>query len=65
VYRSYVFGQQALAEASAEEPHVVIGPVIDKLMRFRPIGWYGVLGWNRYREEALFRVESAASIPIP
>ena len=65
VYRSYVFGQQALAEAVAEEPHVVIGPVIDKLMRFRPIGWYGVLGWNRYREEALFRVESAASIPIP
>lgn len=65
VHRSYVFGQQALAEAVAEEPHVVIGPVVDKLMRFRPIGWYGVLGWKRYREAALFRVESAVSIPAP
>ena len=63
VYRSYVMGQQALAEAVAEEPHVVIGPVTDKLMRFRPIGWYGVLGWARYRENALFRVETAVSIP--
>jgi N4-gp56 family major capsid protein len=65
VYRSYVLGQQALAEAVAEEPHVVIGPVTDKLMRFRPIGWYGVIGWARYREESLFRIDTAASIPIP
>lgn len=65
VYRSYVAGQQALAEAVAEEPHVVIGPVVDKLMRFRPIGWYGVLGFARYREEALVRIESASSIATP
>jgi N4-gp56 family major capsid protein len=65
VYRSYMAGQQALAEAVAEEPHVVIGPVVDKLMRFRPIGWYGVLGFARYREEALVRIESASSITTP
>lgn len=63
VYRSYVMGRQALAEAVAEEPHVVIGPVIDKLMRFRPIGWYGVLGHAVYRQKALVRVETAVSIP--
>jgi len=40
VYRTLVFGRQALCEAVAEEPHTVIGPVIDKLMRFRPVGWY-------------------------
>lgn len=62
VFRSYVVGRQALAEAVAEEPHVVIGPVVDKLMRFRPIGWYGVLGFKRYREAALFRVETAGSL---
>lgn len=62
VFRSYVIGRQALAEAVAEEPHVVIGPVVDKLMRFRPIGWYGVLGWKRYRENALFRIETAGSL---
>lgn len=62
VFRSYVMGRQALAEAVAEEPHVVIGPVVDKLMRFRPIGWYGVLGWARYREPALYRIETAGSL---
>jgi N4-gp56 family major capsid protein len=62
VFNTYFAGQQALAEAVAEEPHVVIGPVVDKLMRHRPMGWYGVLGWARYREEALYRVETSSSI---
>jgi N4-gp56 family major capsid protein len=61
-YATFLCGQQALAEAVAEEPHVVIGPVVDKLMRQRPIGWYGVLGHAVYRNEALFRIESASSI---
>ena len=62
VYRTILAGQQALAEAVAEEPHTVIGPVTDKLMRHRPMGWYGVLGFARYREEALFRIETGSSI---
>ena len=62
VYRTILCGQQALAEAVAEEPHVVIGNVTDRLMRFRPMGWYGVLGFARYREEALYRIESGSSI---
>jgi N4-gp56 family major capsid protein len=62
VYRTIVVGKQALAEAVAEEPHTIVGPVTDKLMRHRPLGWYGVLGWKRYREAALYRIESASSI---
>jgi N4-gp56 family major capsid protein len=62
VFRTILAGKQALAEAVAEEPHVVIGPVTDKLMRFRPIGWYGVLGFARYREASLYRIESTSSI---
>lgn len=62
VHRTLIFGRQALAEAVAEEPHVIVGPVVDKLMRFRPIGWYGVLGWKRYREAAILRLETASSI---
>lgn len=62
VYRSIIVGKQALAEAVAEEPHTIMGPVTDKLMRHRPLGWYGVLGWKRYREAALYRIESASSI---
>ena len=62
VYSTYLCGQQALAEAVAEEPHTVIGPVVDKLNRFRPIGWYGILGFKVYREEALYRIESSSSV---
>jgi N4-gp56 family major capsid protein len=62
VFNTYFAGQQALAEAVAEEPHVVIGPVVDKLMRHRPLGWYGVLGHAIYREEALYRVETSSQI---
>ena len=62
VYRTIVAGKQALAEAVAQEPNVVIGPVTDKLLRFRPIGWYGVLGFSLYRQQALYRIESGSSI---
>ena len=62
VYNTITCGQQAMAEAVAEEPHIVIGNVTDKLMRFRPMGWYGVLGFAVYRDEALFRITSGSSI---
>ena len=62
VYRTILCGKEALAEAVAEEPHVVIGPVIDQLMRFRPMGWYGVLGFKRYREAALYRILNGSSV---
>lgn len=62
VHRTVMLGKQALAEVVAQEPSVVIGPVIDRLMRFRPVGWYGILGWARYREESLQRIETNSSI---
>lgn len=62
VYSTFVVGQQALAEAVAVEPGVVIGPVVDRLMRFRSIGWYGLLGHSVYRNEALYQIRSSSSI---
>lgn len=62
VFQTYYTGQQALAEAVAEEFHTVRGPVVDKLTRFQPLGWYGVAGWSLYRPEALIRVETTSSI---
>ena len=62
VFRTIIAGQQAMAEAVAEEPHTVIGPVVDKLMRHRPMGWYGVLGFAIYRDAALYRLENSSSI---
>lgn len=61
VYNTYTVGQQALAEACAEEFHTIRGPVVDKLTRFQPLGWYGVAGWSLYRPEALIMSQSIAT----
>lgn len=62
VYKAVVAGREALAEAMAQDISTVIGPEIDALRRFRTIGWYYFGGFNRLREAALYRIESAASI---
>jgi N4-gp56 family major capsid protein len=61
VFNTYFTGQQALAEAVAEEFHTVRGPVVDKLTRFQPFGWYGVAGWSLYRPEALIVAQTSSS----
>ena len=60
-YRAIIAGREALAEAQAADISTVIGPEIDALRRFRTIGWYYFGGFNRLRESALFRIESAAT----
>jgi len=62
VYTTFIVGKQALAEAVAVEPGVVIGPVVDSLMRYRSIGWYGLLGHSVYRDDALYQIRSSSSI---
>jgi N4-gp56 family major capsid protein len=62
VYRTTIVGKQALAEAVAIEPGVVMGPITDNLMRFRPVSWYGILGHAVFRETSLYRVETTSSI---
>lgn len=62
VYRTIVAGKEALAEAVQIEPHVEIGVVPDKLNRFLPMGWYGLLGWSIFRQEAVQRIVSGSSI---
>lgn len=61
-YNSYVLGRQAVAEATAVEPHVVVGPIVDKLKRFRPLGWHALLGWALYRPEAMYVIKTGSSI---
>jgi N4-gp56 family major capsid protein len=62
VYSAVIAGREALAEAQAQDISTVIGPEIDALRRFRTIGWYYFGGFNRLREAALYRIESATSI---
>jgi len=53
VARSYFFGREALAESIVVEPHIVLGPIIDRLGRFKPIGWYGDFDFEVYRAQSL------------
>lgn len=62
VYRTYFLGRQALVEATVSEPHIVVGPQVDRLRRFFPIGWYAHLGWAIFRQEAIQIARTAASI---
>ena len=64
VYNTYVLGQQALAEAVWKEPGIEFGNISDKLNRFRPVGWHGMINWAIYRQDALYRIETASSVRI-
>lgn len=62
VYRSLVLGKEALAELVSIEPSVVVSPQTDLFRRLLTIGWYGMAGWGRWREECLQRIETASAI---
>ena len=62
VYGTIVVGQQALAKAVAIDPHLVQSPVVDRLRRLVNYGWYALLGYARFREAAIYRIESSSSI---
>ena len=67
-YNTVICGKQALAKAHSrgagfgENPAVVFGPVTDTLRRFQPVGWYHLVGYNRFREASLQRIETSSSI---
>lgn len=61
-YNTYFLGREGVMEAVAVEPGVRVGPVTDKLGRFRPVGWYTLLGVNRFRENAIEIVRSSSSL---
>lgn len=68
VYATLFMGGQALAKGYAnsngygEFPITVKGPVTDKLERLQPWGWKHFVGYKRFREAALFRIESASTV---
>jgi N4-gp56 family major capsid protein len=68
VYATLFTGQQAIAKAYSDveglgaTPRVIMSPIVDKLKRFVPISWYHLVGYARFREASLRRVESASTI---
>ncbi len=61
-YTTYFFGQEFLAKAESIPPHMVLGPVTDKLRRFQPLGWHAYIGYDTLRVLALRRVLSSSTI---
>lgn len=62
VYSTYYFGRQALVSAEVQSAHVVVGPMVDKLKRFYPLGWYALAGWSIYRSAALVTVRTSSTL---
>jgi N4-gp56 family major capsid protein len=62
VLRGFVFGKEAVGKAVISEATTVLSPVIDKLQRFRGLGWKADLDYALYRGAALQRLEGSSSI---
>lgn len=68
VYSTFILGRQALAKAYAARegygpnPQVVLGPVVDRLRRFVPVGWKHFVGYALFRTESLHIIETSSSI---
>lgn len=70
VYRTYIVGQDFLAKAYSKapgygpDPRMVVAPVTDSLRRFTGLGWYHLVGYKVFRNEALYIYEAASSIGV-
>ncbi len=70
VYATIIMGRQALAKAYSHAdgngpyPMFVPGPVVDKLRRNVPMGWYWIGAYGIFRQAAVRRIESSSSIGV-
>ena len=66
VYGTLILGRQALAKAysyvdgNSAYPHVVPGPVTDRLRRFVPLGWYWLGAYGIFRQASVIRLETSS-----
>lgn len=61
-YSTYILGQDALGKAVSIPPHIVDGPVTDKLRRIMPLGWHAYLAYGVIRSAAARNLIAASSI---
>ena len=66
VYGTMIIGRQALAKAysmidgNGAYPHVVPGPITDRLRRYVPLGWYWLGAYGIFRQASVLRIESSS-----
>ena len=65
---AYFMGAEALAKVYSDapgfgpNPRVVISPVVDKLKRFASVGWYHLVGYSVFRNDALIRIKTQTGL---
>jgi N4-gp56 family major capsid protein len=63
----YIMGAEGLAKGFSSapgfgpDPRVVVSPVVDKLRRFASIGWYHLVGYKIFRQEAVIKMTTQAT----
>jgi N4-gp56 family major capsid protein len=62
VYSTYLIGEDGFGKAVSIPPHVVDGPITDKLRRIMPLGWHTYLDYGVIRSAALRNVLAVSSI---
>lgn len=62
IYSTYFLGEDAFGKAVSIPPHIVVGPVTDKLMRFRSLGWHAYLDYGVIRSAAARNLLAVSSI---
>jgi N4-gp56 family major capsid protein len=66
VYGTIILGRQSLAKAysmidgNGAYPHVVPGPITDRLRRYVPLGWYWLGAYGIFRQASVLRIESTS-----
>jgi len=66
VYGTIIMGRQALAkthsmvDGNGAFPHVVPGPITDRLRRYVPMGWYWLGAYGVFRQASVIRIESTS-----
>ena len=67
VYGTLFFGKEAMlkiwatVEGNGPIPQVVEGPIVDRLKRFRPLGWYWFGAFGIFRQNCLYRYETSST----
>lgn len=60
-------GQEALlkiwsmVEENGPRPVIIEGPVVDRLKRFRPLGWYWFGAYGIFRQTCIYRLETVST----
>lgn len=67
-FKSLFVGKEGLAKATSvapgfgDQPSIVVGERVDRLKRIQPVGWYHLVGYDTFRDEAVHLLTTRTSL---